>query len=119
VFEESPTLPHDRVIEFSIDFISGTTLISEAPYRMAPTELSILKEHLQEYSDKGLVRLSTSPWGAPVLLANKKDSNKRLCVDYRELNKVTIKNKYPLLRIINFTEPENSQSWTFNQDITN
>ena len=66
---------------------------------MAPTELEVLKRQLQEYSDKGLIRPSTSPWGAPVLLANKKDGGKRLCIDYKELNKVTIKNKYPLPRI--------------------
>ena len=58
---------------------------------MAPTELAILKEQLLEYSSKGLIRPSTSPWGAPVLLANKKDGGKRLCIDYRELNKVTIR----------------------------
>ena len=61
---------------------------------MTPTELTILKKQLQEYSDKGLIRPSTSPWGVPVLLTNKKDGGKRLCTDYRELNKVTIKNKY-------------------------
>jgi len=66
---------------------------------MAPTKLEILKKHQQEYSDKGLIRPSTFPWGAPVLLANKKDGGKRLCIDYRELNKVTIKNKYPLPRL--------------------
>ena len=66
---------------------------------MAPTELAILKEQLLEYSSKGLIRPSTSRWGAPVLLAHKKDVGKRLCIDYRELNKVTIKNKYPLPRI--------------------
>ena len=66
---------------------------------MAPTELAILKEQLLEYSSKVLIRLSTSPWGAPVLLANKKDGGKRLCIDYRELKKVTIKNKHPLPRI--------------------
>jgi len=66
---------------------------------MAPTELAILKEQLLEYSSKSLIRPSTSPWGAPVLLANKKNGGKRLCIDYRELNKVTIKKKYPLPRI--------------------
>ena len=99
VFAEISGLPPDRMIEFSIDTIPGTVPISKAPYRMAPTELEILKKQLQEYSDKGLIRPSTSPWGAPVLLANKKDGGKRLCIDYRELNKVTIKNKYPLPRI--------------------
>ena len=77
---------------------------------MAPTELAILKEQLQEYSEKGLIWLSTSSWGAPVVLAKKKDGGKRLCIDYKELNIVTIKNKYPLPRImislINFTEPK-------------
>jgi len=99
VFKEISGLPPDRVIEFSIDIIPGIVPISKAPYRMAPTELEVLKKQLQEYSDKGLIRPSTSPWGAPVLLANKKDGGKRLCIDYRELNKVTIKNKYPLPRI--------------------
>ena len=84
-----PGLPPDRIIEFSIDTLPGTVPISKAPYRMAPTELEILKKQLQEYSDKGLIRPSASPWGAPVLLANKKDGGKRLCIDYRELNKVT------------------------------
>jgi len=79
--------------------MSGIVPISKAPYRMAPIELEILKKQLHEYSDKGLTRLSTSPWGAPVLLANKKDGGKRLCIDYKELNKVTFKNKYPLPRI--------------------
>jgi len=65
---------------------------------MEPTVLEILKKQLQEYSDKGLIRQSTPPWGVPVLLENKKNGNKRLCVNYRELNKVTIKNKYPLPR---------------------
>ena len=66
---------------------------------MAPTELDTLKEQLKDYEDKGLTWPSTSPWGAPVLLVNKKDGGKRLCIDYRELNKVTFKNKYPLPRI--------------------
>ena len=66
---------------------------------MALNELEILKKQLQEYSDKGLIRPSTSPWGAPVLLVNKKDGGKQLCIDYRELNKVTIKNNYLLQRI--------------------
>jgi len=99
VFEEISGFPPDRVVEFSIDIIPGATPISKALYRMAPTILAILKEQLLEYSSKGLIRPSTSPWGAPVLLKNKKDGGKRLCIDYRELNKVTIKNKYPLPRI--------------------
>ena len=69
------------------------------PYRMAPAELKELKEQLQELLEKGFIRPSTSPWGAPVLFVKKKDGTLRLCIDYKELNKVTIKNKYPLPRI--------------------
>ena len=97
--EDLPGLPPDRVLEFSIDVIPGTAPISKAPYRMAPVELAELKKQLQEYSDKGFIRPSVSPWGAPVLLVKKKDGSRRMCIDYRELNKVTIKNKYPLPRI--------------------
>ena len=83
VFAEITGLPPVRMIEFSIETIPGAAPISKAPYRMAPVELEILKKQLQELSDKGLIRPSTSPWGAPVLLANKKDGSKRLCIDYR------------------------------------
>ena len=79
--------------------VSDTAPISMPPYRMASAELRELKEHLQELLDKGFIRPSTSPWGAPVLFVNKKDGTIRLCIDYRELSKVTVKNKYPLLRI--------------------
>ena len=89
----------DREIEFTVDILSGTQPISKTPYRMAPAELRELKSQLQELLDKGFVRPSTSPWGAPVLFVKKKDGTLRLCIDYRELNKVTIKNKYPLPRI--------------------
>ena len=77
----------------------GTAPISKALYHMAPAELKELKVQLQELLDKGFVRPSHSPWGAPVLFVRKKDGSLRLCIDYRELNKVTIKNKYPLPRI--------------------
>ena len=79
--------------------IPGTQPVSKAPYRMAPTELKELKVQLQELLDKKFIRPSTSPWGAPVLFAKKKDGSLRLCIDYRELNKVIVKNKYPLPRI--------------------
>ena len=71
----------------------------KAPYRMAPAELKELHEQLQELLNKGFIRPSHSPWGAPVLFVKKKDGTMRLCIDYRELNKVTIRNKYPLPRI--------------------
>ena len=97
--EDLPGLPPNREIEFVIDLVPGTAPISKAPYRMAPTELKELKVQLQELLDKGFIRPSFSPWGAPVLFVKKKDGSMRLCIDYRELNKVTIKNKYPLPRI--------------------
>ena len=74
----------------------GTTSISKAPYRMASLELKELKIQLQELLDKGFIRPSVSPWGAPVLFVKKKDGSMRLCINYRELNKVTVRNKYPL-----------------------
>ncbi|TYK01103.1 DNA/RNA polymerases superfamily protein [Cucumis melo var. makuwa] len=89
----------DREIEFTIELLPGTAPISQAPYRMAPSELKEWKMQLQELVDKGYIRPSISPWGAPVLFVKKKDGTLRLCIDYRQLNKVTIRNKYPLPRI--------------------
>ncbi|KAL0544204.1 hypothetical protein IC582_019317 [Cucumis melo] len=97
--EELPGLPPHREVEFAIELEPGTVPISRAPYRMAPVELKELKVQLQELLDKGFIRPSVSPWGAPVLFVKKKDGSMRLCIDYRELNKVTVKNKYPLPRI--------------------
>ncbi|XP_078150324.1 uncharacterized protein LOC144545636 [Carex rostrata] len=97
--EEIPGLPPAREVEFKIDLVPGTAPISKVPYRMAPAELKELKVQLEEMLEKGLIRPSTSPWGAPVLFVRKKDGTLRLCIDYRELNKVTVKNKYPLPRI--------------------
>ncbi|KAA3488171.1 DNA/RNA polymerases superfamily protein [Gossypium australe] len=97
--EELPGLPPIREVEFGIDFLPATTPISIAPYRMAPTELKELKSQLQELTDRGFARPSFSPWGAPILFVKKKDSTMRMCIDYCQLNKVTIKNKYPLPRI--------------------
>ncbi|KAL0549259.1 hypothetical protein IC582_013740 [Cucumis melo] len=97
--EELPGLPPHREVEFAIELESGTVPISRAPYRMAPAELKELKVQLQELLDKGFIRPSVSPWGAPVLFVKKKDGSMRLCIDYRELNKVTVKNRYPLPRI--------------------
>ncbi|KAL0544372.1 hypothetical protein IC582_019486 [Cucumis melo] len=97
--EELPGLPPHREVEFAIELEPGTVPISRAPYRMAPTELKELKVQLQELLDKGFIRPSVFPWGAPVLFVKKKDGSMRLCIDYRELNKVTVKNRYPLPRI--------------------
>jgi hypothetical protein len=97
--KELPGIPPDREIEFNIDLVPGTSTISKAPYRMAPSELKELKIQIKELEEKGFIRPSMSPWGAPVLFVKKKDGSWRLCTDYRELNKVTIKNKYPLPRI--------------------
>ncbi|KAL0533347.1 hypothetical protein IC582_030166 [Cucumis melo] len=97
--EELPGLPPHREVEFAIELEPGTVPISRAPYRMAPAELKKLKVQLQELFDKGFIRPSVSPWGAPVLFVKKKDGSMRLCIDYRELNKVIVKNRYPLPRI--------------------
>ena len=97
--EDLPGIPIDREIEFSIDLLPGTSPILKAPCRMAPTEPKELKEQLQELLDKGFIRPSASPWGSPVLFVKKKDRTMRLCIDYRELNRVTVRKKYPLPRI--------------------
>jgi hypothetical protein len=94
--DELPGMPPDRDIEFAIELQPGTTPISKRPYSMPPAELAELKKQLQELLDKGFIRPSTSPWGCPTLFVKKKDESLRLCVDYRPLNAVTIKNKYPL-----------------------
>ncbi|KAA0047197.1 reverse transcriptase [Cucumis melo var. makuwa] len=103
--EELPGLPPHREVEFAIKLEPGTVLISRAPYRMAPVELKELKVQLQELLDKGFIRPSVSPWGAPVLFVKKNDGSMRLCIDYRELNKVTVKNRYPLPRIDDLFDP--------------
>ncbi|XP_073308262.1 uncharacterized protein [Primulina huaijiensis] len=97
--DEIPDFPPHREVEFSIDLVPGTAPISKAPYRMAPLELKELKEQLQDLLDKGYIRPSVSPWGAPVLFVRKKDGTMRMCIDYRQLNRATVKNKYPLPRI--------------------
>ncbi|WVZ97699.1 hypothetical protein U9M48_043213, partial [Paspalum notatum var. saurae] len=98
--EELPGLPPDRDVEYRIELIPGTAPISKRPYRMAPDELKELKTQLQEQLDKGFIRPSSSPWGCPALFVEKKDQGgKRLCVDYRPLNVVMVKNKYPLPHI--------------------
>ncbi|GAU50683.1 hypothetical protein TSUD_410390 [Trifolium subterraneum] len=97
--EDISDLPPEREVEFSIDLVPGTSPISMAPYRMSASELNELKKQLDELLEKKFIRPSVSPWGAPVLLVKKKEGSMRLCIDYRQLNKATIKNKYPLPRI--------------------
>jgi hypothetical protein len=97
--EELPGMPLDRDIEFLIELLPGTPPISKRPYRLLINELVELKKQIAELQDKGFIRPSSSPWGAPVLFVEKKDGTQRMCIDYRFLNEVTIKNKYPLPRI--------------------
>ncbi|GAU49783.1 hypothetical protein TSUD_369070 [Trifolium subterraneum] len=97
--EDISDLPPERKVEFGIDLVPGTSPISMAPYRMSASELNELKKQLEELLEKKFIRPSVSPWGAPVLLVKKKEGSMRLCIDYRQLNKATIKNKYPLPRI--------------------
>ena len=97
--DELPGLPSKRDVEFCIELQPGRLPISMTPHRMSPVEFQELKVQIQELLDKGFIRMSTSPWGAPVLFSKKKDKTLRLCIDYRQLNRVTIKNRYPLPRI--------------------
>ncbi|XP_025623583.2 transposon Tf2-1 polyprotein [Arachis hypogaea] len=91
--------PPNREVEFAIELVPGSGPISITPYRMSPLEMAELKAQLEDLLSKHFIRPSVSPWGAPVLLVKKKDGSMRLCVDYRQLNKITVKNKYPLPRI--------------------
>ncbi|GJX90609.1 putative reverse transcriptase domain-containing protein [Tanacetum coccineum] len=97
--EDLSGLPPTRQVEFQIDLVPGAALVARAPYRLAPSEMKELSEQLKELSDKGFIRPSSSPWGAPVLFVKKKDDSFRMCIDYRELNNLTVKNRYPLPRI--------------------
>jgi hypothetical protein len=97
--EELPGMPPNRDIKFVIELKPGTTLIYKTPYRMATPELAELKEHIKELLEKGFIYSSSSPWGAPMIFVPKNDGTQRVCMDYRALNEVVIKNKYPLPRI--------------------
>nr|ABA97359.1 retrotransposon protein, putative, Ty3-gypsy subclass [Oryza sativa Japonica Group] len=97
--DDLTTMPPKRDIEFRIDLVPRTAPIHKRPYRMRANELAEVKNQVDEQLQKGYIRPSTSPWGALVIFVEKKDKTKRMCVDYRALNEVTIKNKYPLPRI--------------------
>ncbi|GKF84217.1 hypothetical protein Tco_0249115, partial [Tanacetum coccineum] len=99
ILEDLSGLPLARPVEFQIDLIPGAVPVAQAPYRLVPSEMKELSEQLQELSDKGFIRPSSSPWGAPVLFVKKKDGSFRMCINYRELNKLIVKNRYPLPRI--------------------
>ena len=92
-------MPPQREIDFMIDSVPETGPISKAPYRMAPKEIEELKSQLEALLDKGYIQPSVSPWDALLLFVRKKDGNLKFCIDYKELNKVTVKNKYPLPQI--------------------
>jgi hypothetical protein len=98
--EELPGMPPEMKVEFVIELIPGTAPISKRAYRVPEPELVELKKQIDEMLEKGYIRPSTSPWAAPLLFVEKKDGTKRMCIDYRALNEVTVKNKYPLPRIV-------------------
>ena len=114
---ELPGLPPHRDVDFVIELHPGTSPISMTPHKMAPVELQELKVQLQGLLDKGFIRPSTSPWGAPVLFSKKKDKTLRLFIDYRQLNRVTIKNRYPLPRIDDFFFLSTERGASLFQDI--
>ncbi|GKE83790.1 putative reverse transcriptase domain-containing protein, partial [Tanacetum coccineum] len=99
--DDLPGLPPARQVEFQIDLVPGVALVARTPYRLAPAKLQELSTELQELSDRRFIRPSSSPRGAPILFVKKKDGFFRMCIDYRELNKLTVKNRYPLSRIDN------------------
>ncbi|CAA7041521.1 unnamed protein product [Microthlaspi erraticum] len=111
VFQALSGLPPDRSDPFTIELEPGTAPVSKASYRMAPAEMAELKKQLNDLMEKGFVRPSSSPWGAPVLFVKKKDGSFRLCIDYRGLNRVTVKNKYPLPRIDELLDQLRGATW--------
>ena len=98
-------------MEFRIDLVPGAAPVAKAPYRLAPSEMQELSKQLEELLEKGFIRPSSSPWGAPILFVKKKDVSMRMCIDYRELNKLTIKNKYPLPRIDDLFDQLQGTAW--------
>nr|GFD49178.1 putative reverse transcriptase domain-containing protein [Tanacetum cinerariifolium] len=101
--EDLPGLPPTRQVEFQINLVPGTAPVARSPYRLALAEMKELSTQLQELSDKGFIRPSSSPWGASVLFVKKKYGSFRMCIDYREINKLTVKNRYLLPRMTTFS----------------
>nr|GEV63681.1 putative reverse transcriptase domain-containing protein [Tanacetum cinerariifolium] len=113
IIEDLLGLPLTRQVEFQIDLIPGAAPVAQAPYRLAPSEMKVLSDQLKELSEKSFIRPSSSPWGAPVLFVKKKNGSFRMCIDYRELNKLTVKNRYPLPRIDDlFDQPQGSSVYS-------
>ena len=117
VFKSLQGVPPGRADPFKIELEPGTAPLSKSPYRMAPAEMAELKKQLEELLDKGFIRPSVSPWGAPVLFVKKKDGSFRLCIDYRGLNRVTVKNKYPLPRIDELLDQLRGAKWFSKVDL--
>ncbi|GKG14752.1 hypothetical protein Tco_0354352, partial [Tanacetum coccineum] len=99
--EDLPGLPPTRPVEFQIDLIPGAAPVARAPYPLAPSEMKELSEQLQKLSDKGFIRPSSSPWGAPILFVKKKDGSFRMCIDYRSsiYSKIDLRSGYHQLRV--------------------
>ncbi|KAJ9563234.1 hypothetical protein OSB04_008394 [Centaurea solstitialis] len=109
--DELPGVPPEQQVEFRIDLVPGATPVAKAPYRLAPSEMKELFDQLQELLGKEFIRPSSSPWGASILFVKKKDGSQRMCIDYRELNKRTVKNRYPLPRIDDLFDQLQGASW--------
>ncbi|KAJ9539497.1 hypothetical protein OSB04_032230 [Centaurea solstitialis] len=109
--EDLPGIPPERQVEFRIDLVPGAAPVAKTPYRLAPPEMQELSNQLEELLEKGFIRPSSSPWGAPILFVKKKDGTLRMCIDYRELNKLTVKNRYPLPRIDDLFDKLQGAAW--------
>ena len=109
--EELPGVPPERQMEFRIDLVPGATPIAKVPYRIAPPEIQELSTQLQDLLDRGFIHPSSFPWGALILFMKKKDGSHKMCIDYRELNKLTVKNRYPLTTIDDLFDQLQGVSW--------
>ena len=115
--EELPGVPPNRQVEFQLDLVSGVAPIAKALYCLAPPEMQELSSQLQELLGKGFIRPSSSPWGVLILFVKKKDGSHWMCIDYRELNKLTVKNRYPLPRIDDLFDLLQGEPWFSNIDL--
>nr|GFB02048.1 retrotransposon protein, putative, Ty3-gypsy subclass [Tanacetum cinerariifolium] len=115
--EDLPGIPPNRQVDFRIDLVPGAAPVARAPYRLAPSEMKELADQIQELTDKGFIRPSSSPWGAPVLFVKKKDGSFQMCIDYQELNKLTVKNRYPVPRVDDLFDQLQGSSVYFKIDL--